>query len=65
MLFVGDRRQPTPNPSQEGRNGNYRGGRRKNNPLIILRNYEPKMLKPLYVNTFRINQQALLNSNIN
>ncbi|WP_287519701.1 hypothetical protein [Okeania sp. SIO2C2] len=26
------------------RNGNYRGGRRKNNPLIILRSYEPKML---------------------
>ncbi|NEP86441.1 MAG: hypothetical protein F6K18_06165 [Okeania sp. SIO2C2] len=24
---TGDRRQPTPNPSQEGRNGNERGGR--------------------------------------
>ncbi|NES91495.1 MAG: hypothetical protein F6K13_20965, partial [Okeania sp. SIO2B9] len=27
---TGDRRQPTPNPSQEGKNGNERGGRSKN-----------------------------------
>ncbi|NES66763.1 MAG: hypothetical protein F6K24_16630 [Okeania sp. SIO2D1] len=45
---VGYRRQPTPRPSpdrggEDRRNGNYRGGRRKNNQGIILRNYEPKM----------------------
>ncbi|NES75876.1 MULTISPECIES: hypothetical protein [unclassified Okeania] len=26
LLFVGDRRQPTPNPSQEGKTGDRRNG---------------------------------------
>ncbi|NEP91283.1 MAG: hypothetical protein F6K18_33265 [Okeania sp. SIO2C2] len=40
---VGDRRQPTPSPSQEGRKGNERGGSSKNCPLIFLPNYAPKI----------------------
>ncbi|NET18684.1 MULTISPECIES: hypothetical protein [Okeania] len=30
------RRQPTPRPSQEGRNGNEQGARSKNCPKIVL-----------------------------